>query len=63
MLYWQAAYRQNTLGLPKICPEKNIERIDRKTLHTYLKNHYVPNRMVVAGVGVEHDNLVQAVTK
>ena len=21
---WQAAYRDNTLGLPKICPEKNI---------------------------------------
>ncbi|XP_071628810.1 mitochondrial-processing peptidase subunit alpha [Temnothorax longispinosus] len=58
-----AAYRQNTLGLPKICPEKNIERIDRKILHTYLKHHYVPNRMVVAGVGVEHDDLVHAVTK
>jgi len=49
--------------LPKICPEKNIEKIDRKTLHTYLKHHYVPNRMVVAGVGVEHDDLVHAVAK
>lgn len=58
-----AAYRHNTLGLPKICPEKNIEKIDRKTLHTYLKNHYVPSRMVVAGVGVEHNDLVHAVTK
>lgn len=58
-----AAYKQNTLGLPKICPEKNIEKIDRKILHTYLKHHYVPNRMVVAGVGVEHDDLVHAVTK
>ncbi|XP_018361268.1 PREDICTED: mitochondrial-processing peptidase subunit alpha isoform X3 [Trachymyrmex cornetzi] len=58
-----AGYKQNTLGLPKICPEKNIEKIDRKTLHTYLKHHYVPNRMVVAGVGVEHDDLVHAVTK
>ncbi|KAL6264631.1 hypothetical protein P5V15_004732 [Pogonomyrmex californicus] len=58
-----AAYRQNTLGLPKICPEKNIEKIDRKILHTYLKYHYTPNRMVVAGVGVEHDDLVHAITK
>ncbi|XP_012528238.2 mitochondrial-processing peptidase subunit alpha isoform X2 [Monomorium pharaonis] len=58
-----AAYRQNTLGLPKICPEKNIEKIDRKILHTYLKHHYVPNRMVVAGVGVEHNDLIHAVTK
>ncbi|XP_012231557.1 mitochondrial-processing peptidase subunit alpha isoform X2 [Linepithema humile] len=58
-----AAYKLNTLGLPKICPQENIEKIDRKVLHTYLKYHYVPDRMVVAGVGVEHDDLVQAVTK
>lgn len=58
-----AAYKNNTLGLPKICPQKNIEKIDRKTLHTYLKHHYVPSRMVVAGVGVEHDDLVHAVNK
>ncbi|EGI65188.1 Mitochondrial-processing peptidase subunit alpha [Acromyrmex echinatior] len=58
-----AAYKHNTLGLPKICPEKNIEKIDRKTLHTYLKHHYVPNRMVIAGVGIEHDDLIHAVTK
>lgn len=58
-----AAYRYNTLGLPKICPEENIEKINRKTLHTYLKHHYVPSRMVVAGVGVEHDDLVHAVNK
>ncbi|XP_072744331.1 mitochondrial-processing peptidase subunit alpha [Anoplolepis gracilipes] len=58
-----AAYRNNTLGLSKICPRENIEKIDRKTLHTYLKHHYVPSRMVVAGVGVEHDDLVHAVNK
>ncbi|XP_011703434.1 PREDICTED: mitochondrial-processing peptidase subunit alpha-like [Wasmannia auropunctata] len=58
-----AAYGHNTLGFPNICPKKNIEKIDRKILHTYLKHHYVPSRMVVAGVGVEHDDLVHAVTK
>lgn len=58
-----AGYKANTLGLPKICPEENIEKIDRKVLHTYLKHHYVPGRMVVAGVGVEHEDLVQAVNK
>lgn len=59
----QAAYRENTLGLPKICPEGNIQKIDRKTLFTYLKNHYCPRRMVVAGVGVDHKELVSAVEK
>lgn len=58
-----AAYRDNTLGLPKICPEGNVDKIDRKILFTYLKNHYTPNRMVIAGVGVEHDFLVEAVQK
>lgn len=58
-----AAYRDNTLGLPKICPEGNIHKIDRKILFTYLKNHYAPNRMVIAGVGVEHEALVEAVQK
>lgn len=58
-----AAYRDNTLGLPKICPHGNIEKIDRKILFTYLKNHYTPKRMVVAGVGIDHDDLVRAVER
>ncbi|KAK2585518.1 hypothetical protein KPH14_010164 [Odynerus spinipes] len=58
-----AAYRDNTLGLPKICPEENIEKIDRNILFTYLKHHYVPSRMVIAGVGVNHQDLVKAVEK
>ncbi|XP_076233342.1 mitochondrial-processing peptidase subunit alpha isoform X1 [Calliopsis andreniformis] len=58
-----AAYRNNTLGLPKICPEKNIDRIDRKILFEYLSNHYTPKRMVVAGVGIEHEDLISAVEK
>lgn len=62
-LLFQAAYRNNTLGLPKICPESNIEKIDRSVLFTYIKNHYTPSRMVVAGVGVEHDALLESVNK
>ncbi|KDR08018.1 mitochondrial-processing peptidase subunit alpha [Zootermopsis nevadensis] len=58
-----AAYRDNTLGLPKICPEANVLTIDRSVLFTYLKHHYTPRRMVVAGVGVEHNALVESVQK
>lgn len=58
-----AAYRDNTLGLPKLCPEANIMKIDRSLLFTYLKHHYTPKRMVVAGVGVDHDELVTSVRK
>uniref|UniRef100_A0A1B6GTY3 Mitochondrial-processing peptidase subunit alpha n=1 Tax=Cuerna arida TaxID=1464854 RepID=A0A1B6GTY3_9HEMI len=58
-----AAYRNNTLGLPKICPESSLSKIDSNTLLTYLKSHHTLSRMVVAGVGVEHQALVDYVTK
>lgn len=47
-----AAYNSNTLGLPKLCPRKNLELIDRNVLLNYLKYHHSPSRMVIAGVGV-----------
>ncbi|XP_047499626.1 mitochondrial-processing peptidase subunit alpha-like [Penaeus chinensis] len=58
-----AAYRDNTLGLPKICPPENVMKIDRSTLFTYLKKHHTPSRMVLAGVGVNHDALVECAQK
>lgn len=58
-----AAYKGNTLGLPKLCPPASIGVINNHTLFTYLKNYYTPSRMVVAGVGVDHGKLVEAATK
>lgn len=54
----QAAFRGNTLGLPKICPEMSLPLIDQSMLYTYMKNYHTPERTVLAGVGVEHDTLV-----
>lgn len=58
-----AAYRENTLGLPKICPVQNLYRINKSIIFTYLKHHYVPKRMVIAGVGVDHEKLVDLVDR
>jgi len=58
-----AAYRGNTLGLPKYCPAENIGTINRKTLYTYLSAFHRPERTVIAGVGVDHDQLVESVQK
>ena len=58
-----AAYANNTVGLPKICPSTNIESMTRATLINYLSNYHSPERMVVAGVGVDHDTLVETVQK
>ncbi|XP_022106049.1 mitochondrial-processing peptidase subunit alpha-like [Acanthaster planci] len=54
----QAAYKNNTLGLPKLCPADNIARMDYRTLQKYLHNYHNPKRMVLAGVGMDHNRLV-----
>lgn len=59
----QAAFRENTVGLHRFCPVENLAKIDRKVLHSYLKNYYTPDRMVLAGVGVEHEHLVECARK
>lgn len=61
--FMQAAFQKNTLGLSKLCPIENISKIDRRVLLTYLKNHYVPERIVIGGVGVDHQQLVESVQK
>ncbi|XP_057404581.1 mitochondrial-processing peptidase subunit alpha isoform X1 [Balaenoptera acutorostrata] len=59
----EAAYRENTVGLHRFCPTENIAKIDRSVLHSYLRNYYTPDRMVLAGVGVEHERLVECARK
>ena len=59
----KAAYRENTVGLHRFCPTENIAKIDRSVLHSYLRNYYTPDRMVLAGVGVEHERLVECARK
>ncbi|EMP34623.1 Mitochondrial-processing peptidase subunit alpha, partial [Chelonia mydas] len=58
-----AAYRENTVGLNRFCPVENLEKMDRKVLHSYLQNYYTPDRMVLAGVGIEHEQLVECARK
>ncbi|XP_057580062.1 mitochondrial-processing peptidase subunit alpha isoform X3 [Hippopotamus amphibius kiboko] len=59
----EAAYRENTVGLHRFCPTENIAKIDRDVLHSYLRSYYTPDRMVLAGVGVEHEQLVECARK
>lgn len=51
------------MGLSRFCPADNIEKIDKKLLHKYLQSYYCPERMVLAGVGIEHEQLVQCARK
>lgn len=36
-----------------------MDKIDKTVLHSYLRNYYCPERMVLAGVGIEHEQLVE----
>lgn len=58
-LLHQAAYRNNTIGLPCICPEENLNKITTAELKEFLAAHYVPSRVVLTGVNVDHQQLVE----
>ncbi|KAG7276682.1 hypothetical protein CRUP_006861 [Coryphaenoides rupestris] len=42
-----------------LLPRHNVDLIDRAALHGYLGSYYTPRRMVLAGVGVDHEQLVE----
>jgi len=58
-----AAYRGNTLGLPRVCAEESIAIMTRELLYKYLQERHTPKNMVVAGVGMDHDSLVSLTQK
>lgn len=58
-----AAYGNRTLGLPKMCPEENLDKITPSLMFNYLRHNHTPDRMVIAGVGVEHERLVELAQK
>ncbi|KER30045.1 hypothetical protein T265_03419 [Opisthorchis viverrini] len=63
-LLHSAAYRgDNTLGLPRYCPEQNFGQITRDHIISFIATYYRPERMVIAGAGVPHDAFVTAVEK
>ncbi|KAK2592556.1 Mitochondrial-processing peptidase subunit alpha [Conoideocrella luteorostrata] len=49
-----AAFKDNTLGNPLLCPEERLSQIDRSTVMSYRERFYRPERMVLAFAGVDH---------
>lgn len=54
----EAAWKDNTLGYSRFCNVDNTDIVTRNELLRFLKTYYVPERMVVSGVGVDHGELV-----
>ncbi|KEY69051.1 hypothetical protein S7711_03349 [Stachybotrys chartarum IBT 7711] len=57
-LVHMAAFKDNTLGNPLLCPEDRLGSINRDTVMEYRNLFYRPERMVLAFAGVEHDRAV-----
>ena len=58
-LVHMAAYKDNTLGNPLLCPKDRLQSIDRRTIEAYRKAFYRPERIVVAFAGVNHSDAVR----
>ncbi|KAF4553795.1 Mitochondrial-processing peptidase subunit alpha-like protein [Elsinoe fawcettii] len=58
-LVHMAAYKDNTLGNPLLCPKERLGSINKRTVEAYRKAFYTPERIVVAFAGVEHAQAVK----
>jgi processing peptidase subunit alpha len=57
------AYNKTGLGNPLLCPEQRVGTIDELALRTSMKEWYRPERMVIAGAGMRHEELVELTDK
>ncbi|KAL3480411.1 hypothetical protein BJX99DRAFT_244385 [Aspergillus californicus] len=54
-----AAYNDNTLGNPLLCPRDRLEEINKAVVDKYRGAFFRPDRMVVAFAGVPHTDAVK----
>ncbi|KAL8724171.1 MAG: hypothetical protein Q9181_006948 [Wetmoreana brouardii] len=54
-----AAYKNNTLGNPLLCPQERLPFINKSTVEKYRNTFFKPGRIVVAFAGVDHDEAVK----
>ena len=57
------AYDGKGLGNPLLCPEDRIHLIDASLMRNFVGQMYRPERMVIAGAGVAHEELVELADK
>lgn len=53
------AFRDNTLGNPLLCPPESLEVMTTDNIRTYMDAWFRPERIVVAGAGMPHEQLVE----
>lgn len=58
-----AAYKGNTLGNPLLCPQERLPFINRGVVEKYRNTFFHPERMVIAFVGVSHEEALKLTEK
>ena len=54
-----AAYKDNTLGNPLLCPQERLPFMNRDVLEKYRRTFFNPERIVVAFAGVGHEEALR----
>lgn len=62
-LLHMAAYKDNTLGNPLLCPRERLPYINGPLIEKYRDRFYKPERIVVAFAGAKHEDSVKLVEK
>ena len=62
-LVHMAAYKDNTLGNPLLCPQERLQHIDKDVVRKYRNTFFHPERMVVAFAGVGHEEALRLTKK
>ena len=62
-LVHMAAFKDNTLGNPLLCPEERLSVINRDVIQEYRNAFFRPERIVVAFAGVPHAEAVRLAEK
>ncbi|KLT41502.1 hypothetical protein CC85DRAFT_119899 [Cutaneotrichosporon oleaginosum] len=57
------AFKDNTLGMPLLCPESQLEVLGEAEIRGFMRDWYRPERIVVAGVGMPHEQMVELAEK
>jgi mitochondrial-processing peptidase subunit alpha len=55
----QVAYGSRSLGNPLLCPDDRIDVVDGDIMRKFMEQWYRPERMVIAGAGMHHEQLVE----
>lgn len=58
-LVHMAAYKDNTLGNPLLCPQERLQCINKNVVEKYREIFFRPERMVVAFAGVAHEDALR----